>query len=135
MATTVPKGSSLPPNLALALQQKTTGKNCMYTCICSYGLSFSLLFCSLSLHPSPPCPFSLSCEGATTPVLVIGKSSQLANHLTSQLKPTTATPTQPSSSSTRASKTSQAGSETSLASLPQGGENPSKQSSNTSVLV
>ena len=99
-------------------------------------------FFSLSSAPSPypplsPCPFSPSCEGATTPVLVGGKSSQLANHLTSQLKPTTATPTQPSSSSTAtlASKASQAGPETSSASLPQGGGNASKQSSNKSAAT
>lgn len=59
-ATTVPKGSSLPPNLASALQQKGSGTST-----------------------------------ATTPVLVGGKASQLANHLTSQLKPTTQ-PSKPS---------------------------------------
>lgn len=52
-ATTVPKGSALPPSLASALQQKTPGTT------------------------------------TTTPILVGGKISQLANHLTSQLKPTT----------------------------------------------
>ena len=44
-----------------------------------------------------------------SPVLVGGKASQLANHLTSHLKPTTATPT--SSGSAVASKTSQTSSE------------------------
>jgi hypothetical protein len=95
-ATTVPKGSALPPNLASALQQKTTG---------------------------------------TSPVLVGGKVSQLANHLTSQLKPTTGTPIQPSGSVAALVKTGQTIPETGSTSLPSQGDNGLVQGSNKSTAT
>ena len=63
---------------------------CVYTfveCLME-DVQCTLLGVSLSLSLS----LSLSASGTSTssPVLVGGKSSQLANHLTSQLKPTTA---------------------------------------------
>lgn len=70
---------------------------------------------------------------STSPVLVGGKASQLANHLTSQLKPATATPTQSTSSGADvSSKTSQTSSETSSVTSE---ENGLLQNSNKSTAA
>ena len=71
---------------------------------------------------------------AGSPVLVGGKSSQLANHLISQLKPTTTTPTS-SGAMTVALKTSQASSETGSGSPSSQAENGPLQSSNKSTAT
>ena len=85
----------------------------------SFPLSYPL---SLFLPPFLPLLLSVG----TSPVLVGGKASQLANHLTSQLKPTTGTPIQLSAVS---AKTSQTTSETGSVGLSSQGENGPLQSS------
>lgn len=70
---------------------------------------------------------------SSKPVLVGGKASQLANHLTSQLKPTSATPT--SSSGVNSMETSQTGSETSLESLSSQMNDSGVQNSNKSTAT
>lgn len=82
---------------------------------------------ALPLSPSPlssSLPLShFFLAPSSSPVLVGGKVSQLANHLTSQLKPTSTTAAQRSDNTEKSPETSQASSETGLTGLPAQEEN------------
>ena len=116
----------LPLCIGLVYQKVPLIQRCIF---CVYMYMCRLVYQKVSFIQR--CLFS-----SAGPVLVGGKASQLANHLTSQLKTTSAPPTQPSNRVVNSSsETSQTSSETSLAGSSAQEENGPLQSSNKSTAT